>query len=246
MRFVLTALGSGTAVAVELLEAMAIVLAVGTTRRWRDALLGAAGGVLACVVLAVMVGPVLLDRIGQRPLRLIIGAALLWFGVNWLRKAVLRLSGRKRRSSNVREFEETREEAAELAPAPADGADWAARAIAFKGVLLEGVEVVLIVSALAAKHANRTPALLGAAVAAVLTLGAGAALRHPLARIPETELKAGVGLVLTTFGVFFVGEGAGVDWPGGDLSLLALLAVIALVCATAVAALRPPRRPAPG
>lgn len=224
MTFVLTALAAAVAVAVELLEAMAIVLAVGVTRRWRDAVWGAVAGVLACAVLAAVLGPLLVG-LPRDALKLTIGTLLLLFGLEWLRKGTLRLSGRRRRASSAHEFDETREELEDV-PLPAVGkADWAARIIAFKGVLLEGVEVVVIVAALAARPTGALPALVGAAVAAGLVVLGAARLREPLSRLPETELKYGVGVLLTTFGVFFAGEGLRVDWPGGDLAL-GLIAVV--------------------
>ena len=229
MTFVLVALGAGVAVAVELLEALAIVLAVGISRRWSDALAGAAAAVAACAVLAVVLGPVLLASVPLDALRVAIGVLLLLFGLEWLRKATLRLAGRRARSSSVAEYVETREEL-EDAPLPPPGqADWAGRVVAFKGVLLEGVEIVVIVSALAARPSGPAPALLGAGAAAVLVLAAGAWLRRPLARIPETELKWGVGVLLSAFGVFFVAEGLGVEWPGGDVALVYLVAALAVV-----------------
>ncbi len=228
MTFVLVALGSAVAVAVELLEALAIVLAVAVSRSWPDALFGAALATLACALLAVVLGPVLLGSVPLDTLRLVIGVLLLLFGLEWLRKATLRLAGRRARSSSLAEYLETREELGE-APRPAPGRpDWAARLVAFKGVLLEGVEIVVIVSALAARPSGPTPALVGAAVAAVAVLGAGAWLRAPLSRLPETELKWGVGVLLSSFGVFFAAEGLHVHWPGGDAALLYVIAALAL------------------
>jgi len=227
MTFALVALGAAVAVAVELLEALAIVLAVGVTRRWRDALIGAAGGVLACALLAALLGPLLLENVPLDTLRVIIGLLLLLYGLEWLRKGTLRLAGRRARASSLAEFEETERELDDEPLPPEGQPDWPARLVAFKGVLLEGVEVVVIVSALAARPGGAAPALTGAAIAAVLVLGAGVVLRHPLARIPETELKWGVGALLSSFGIFFLAEGLHVEWPGGDVAVVYVLVTLA-------------------
>src|SRR3954451_15658501 len=229
MTFVLVALGATVAVGVELLEALAIVLAVGVSRRWPDALAGAAAAVVVCAAVAVLVGPLLLDAVPLDALRLTIGALLLLFGLEWLRKGTLRLAGRRSRSSSLAEFVETQEELSEAPLAPPGEADWAGRFVAFKGVLLEGVEIVVIVTALAARPSGPTPALVGAIAATVVVLALGAWLRKPLARVPETELKWGVGVMLSSFGVFFVAEGLGVEWPGGDAAILYLIATLATV-----------------
>ena len=229
MTFVLVALGAGVAVSVELLEALAIVLAVAVTRRWSDALVGAAAAVLACALLAVALGPVLLASIPLDTLRVAIGLLLLLFGLEWLRKATLRLAGRRARASSLAEFVETREQLEEAPLPPPGQADWAGRLVAFKGVLLEGIEVVVIVTALASRPSGPGPALLGAAVATVAVLGAGAWLRKPLERVPETELKWGVGVLLSSFGVFFAAEGLGVHWPGADAAVLYLVAALAAI-----------------
>jgi uncharacterized membrane protein len=227
MTFVLVALGAAIAVSVELLEALAIVLAVAVSRRWRDALIGAAGAVVACALLAAVLGPVVLGSVPLDTLRIAIGSLLLLFGLEWLRKGTLRRAGRRARASSLKEYDETREEL-EDAPLPPPGqADWAGRVVAFKGVLLEGIEVVVIVTALAERPSGPAPALVGAAVATVAVLGAGAWLRRPLSRIPETELKWGVGVLLSAFGVFFLAEGLHVDWPGGDAAVLYLVAALA-------------------
>jgi uncharacterized membrane protein len=238
----LTALGATVAAGVELLEALAIVLAVGASRRWRDALVGAGAAIVACVLVAAAIGPALLAQASGDPLRVIVGVLLLLFGLEWLRKGVLRLAGRKARSSSAAEYDETRAELAVDPPPPAGRPDWAARIVAFKGVLLEGVEVVLIVSALGARPGGVGPALVGTALALALVLALGVSARRPLSRLPETELKLGVGVVLTSFGTFFCAEGLGVDWPGADLALLYVAAVVAAVAGLQVAALA--RRPA--
>jgi uncharacterized membrane protein len=224
MAFVLTALGAALACGLELLEALAIVLAVALTRRPRDAVIGALAAVVACGALAAALGPVLISRIALTPLRLVIGIALLLFGLEWLRKGVLRLAGRRSRSSSFAEFL-AEQDALESLALPPDGApDWPARSIAFRGVLLEGVEVILIVTALAARPGGVAPALLGAGLAVIATAAIGLVLHRPLRRIPETELKYVVGVVLTTFGTFFTAEGLSVHWPLGDGALIALAA----------------------
>src|SRR5215213_9576319 len=162
MAFILVALGAGIAVSVELLEALAIVLAVAVSRRWSDALIGALGAVCVCALLAAVLGPVVLQSVSLDSLRVTIGFLLLLFGLEWLRKGTLRLAGRRSRSSSVAEYLETQEQLHD-APLPSEGqADWAGRLVAFKGVLLEGIEVVVIVTALAARPSGPTPALVGA------------------------------------------------------------------------------------
>ena len=237
MTFVLTLAGALLAVSVEMLEALAIVLAVGVTRRWRDALYGAAAAALAVAALAGALGPLILARISLNPLRVVVGTLLLLFGLEWLRKGVLRLAGLRSPSSSFREFVEQREALEEAALPPPGHPDWAARAIAFKGVLLEGVEVVLIVVALASHPGGTVPAVAGGAAALLLVGGLGFFLRAPIARIPETHVKYVVGVMLTTFGVFFAAEGLGVEWPLGDAALLYLAALLAAVSQLQVVAL---------
>ena len=227
--FVLVALGAGVAVSVELLEALAIVMAVGVSRRWSDAFAGALAAAVVCALLAVVLGPVVLESVSLEALRVTIGVLLLLFGLEWLRKGTLRLAGRRARSSSLAEYLEAREELDDAPLPPAGQPDWAGRIVAFKGVLLEGVEVVVIVAALAARPSGPDPALLGAALAMVTVLGAGFWLRKPLARVPETELKWGVGVLLSAFGLFFAAEGLGVEWPGGDAAVLYLVATLAVV-----------------
>jgi uncharacterized membrane protein len=223
--FVLTAVGAALAVALELFEAMAIVLAVALSRRPAAALAGAAAAVGACAVLGVIVGPVLVARVAGDALHVVVGVALLLFGLEWLRKGVLRLAGRRARSDSYAEFVAEREALAEEPPPAAGRFDWPGFVISFKGVLLEGVEVILIVTVLAARPGGLAPAAAGSVAAVVLVVGLGLVLHRPLRRLPESELKYVVGLVLTTFGTFFCAEGLGVDWPLGDAGLLLVLAV---------------------
>jgi Ca2+/H+ antiporter, TMEM165/GDT1 family len=244
MAFALTALGAALACGLELLEAMAIVLAVALTRRPRDAVIGAVAAVLACVAVGIVLGPLLLSSVSLGPLRLVVGVALLLFGLEWLRKAILRLAGRRARSDSFAEFEHERAELEAAGLPPAGRPDWAGRVIAFKGVLLEGMEVILIVTALASRPGGGAPALLGAGVAALAVVLLGAVIHRPLRRVPETELKYLVGLVLTTFGTFFTAEGLDVHWPLGDAALLVLLAVWLAASRLLIAWVgRPPSRP---
>ncbi len=224
----LLAVGAALAVALELLEAAAIVLAVGLSRRWSDALIGAGAAILVCLTVAIVAGPLVLERLPEAPLEIAIGVLLLLFGLEWLRKGTLRLAGRRARSSALREHLETREQTEALPPPEPGRPDWAARAVAFKGVSLEGVEVILIVTALGQADGARVPVLVGASLAVLAVACAGAWLREPLARLPETELKYGVGLMLSSFGVVFLAEGAGASWPGNDLALLYCAAALAL------------------
>ena len=234
MTFVLTAVGAALAVALELFEALAIVLAVALSRRASAAVAGAAAAVLACAVLGVVVGPVLVARVAGDPLHIVVGVALLLFGMEWLRKGVLRLAGRRARSDSYAEFLAEREALTEVAP-PAPGRfDWPGFVISFKGVLLEGVEVILIVTVLAARPGGLAPTAVGGAAALLLVVGLGVVLHRPLRKLPESELKYVVGLVLTTFGTFFCAEGLGVEWPLGDAGLLIVLAVWLAVSQVAV------------
>ena len=218
--FVLTLIGAALAVGLELLEAMAIVLAVASTRRTRDAVIGAAAAVALLALAVVVVGPLVLARIPLQPLQVVIGTALLLFGLEWLRKGVLRLAGARAPSNSLQEYLDEREAMEALPPPDPGRPDWPARIVAGKGVLLEGLEVVLIVAALGAGPQGLAPAIAGAAVAVVFVIGLGFVLHRPLARLPESHLKYAVGVVLSSFGVFFLGEGLGVAWPGHDVALL--------------------------
>jgi uncharacterized membrane protein len=240
--FLLTAIGAALAVGLELLEALAIVLAVGSTRSWRDAVIGAAGAVVLLAVAVVAVGPLLLASLPLGVLQVVIGTALLLFGLEWLRKGVLRLAGRRAPSDSLKEYLEEREAMEALPPAPPGQPDWPARIVAGKGVLLEGLEVVLIVAALGAGPKGLAPAIAGSGVAVLAVLAIGAIVHRPLARLPESHLKYAVGVVLSSFGVFFLGEGLGVHWPLGDAALLYVAA--ALVAASQAHVLRLTRAPA--
>jgi Ca2+/H+ antiporter, TMEM165/GDT1 family len=222
--FVLTMAAAAAAAGIEMLEALAIVLAVGMARGFRDAWVGAVAAAVGAVLLCLALGPALLGGADLHLLRVIVGSFLLLLGLEWLRKGILRLAGWRRRSSSYEEFIVERQ-ALGGATAGGAGADWAARLVAFKGVFLEGLEVGLIVLALGGGPGRLAPALLGAAVALMLVVAIGIVLHRPLRRLPETQLKLGVGVALTAFGTFFSAEGLGVEWPLGDLALLYLAGV---------------------
>jgi uncharacterized membrane protein len=203
---------------VEVVEAFTIILAVATLRGWRPAVLGtgAALGLLAAIVLAL--GP-LLDRVPLHLLQLVIGVLLLLFGIGWLRKAALRAAGVIPLHDEDAIFAAESAHISEEARRKKTSLDWLAGITAFKAVLLEGLEVVFIVIAVGAGRGLLWPASLGALAACALVLLVGAVVHRPLARVPENTLKFGVGVMLSAFGVFWTGEGLGVEWPGADLAL---------------------------
>jgi uncharacterized membrane protein len=224
---------------VEFVEALTIVLAVGTTRGWRSALIGAGAGALFLTGLTLAVGPAL-QRIALTVLQLTIGVLLLLFGMRWLRKAILRAGG------VIGLHDEAAIYAKETAALGRDGGgmrpplgrlDRVALATSFKAVTLEGLEVIFIVIATGA-GGLLAPAAVGAALAGSLVILAGLALRQPLARVPENTLKFSVGILLSAFGVFWIGEGLHYPWPGKDLALLGLIGGFTLIAMLAVAALR--------
>jgi Ca2+/H+ antiporter, TMEM165/GDT1 family len=231
--FVLTMAAAAAAAGIEMLEALAIVLAVGMARGFRDAWIGATAAAVGVVLLCLALGPALSGDADLHVLRVIVGSFLLLVGLEWLRKGILRMAGLRHRSSSYEEFVAEREALGGAATTGA-GADWAARLAAFKGVFLEGLEVGLIVLALGGGPGRLAPALLGAAVALILVVAIGLVLHRPLRRLPETQLKLGVGIALTTFGTFFSAEGLGVEWPLGDVALLYLAGAFAITAWLAI------------
>lgn len=212
---------------VEFVEALTIVLAVGTVRGWRPALAGVVigGALLAALVLAF--GP-LLERTPIASLQVVIGVLLLLFGMRWLRKAVLRAAGVIALHDEDIAFAK-QSEALHGAAVPAGKWDAVALITSLKAVFLEGLEVVFIVIAAGAASHALIPAVVGAAAALVLVVALGIALHRPLALIPENTLKFAVGVLLSAFGAFWFGEGIGIAWPGADLALLGLIAIFLAV-----------------
>jgi Ca2+/H+ antiporter, TMEM165/GDT1 family len=205
---------------VEFVEAFTIVLAAGTVRGWRGALTGVAIG-FGALALIVVAGSSVLNRFPLAELRLVIGVLLLLFGMRWLRKSTLRAAGI---ISLHDESATYTSEAASLREGGArrSGIDAAAVVTAFNGVLVEGIEVVFIVIATGAAGHLLIPAAIGAIAAGAVVLTAGMLLRAPLTRVPENSLKLAVGVLLSAFGTFWIGEGAGFSWPGGDLSIVGI------------------------
>jgi uncharacterized membrane protein len=252
--------GSQTALAVsvflactvEAVEALTIVLAVGTTRSWRSALYGVGAGVLALAVVVAALGP----AVGSVPigtLRVAVGGLLLVFGLQWLRKAVLRAAGLKalhdEQAIFAREAELARSASAGGGAGAAGTGVWRSASgsgsidgyaftIAFKGVLLEGLEVAFIVLTFGTNQHDVGLAAAAAAVAVIVVVAAGVAVRAPLARVPENTMKFVVGVLLSSFGTFWLAAGAGAHWPGGDAALLVLIPGLGLFAVGLVAWLR--------
>jgi uncharacterized membrane protein len=224
-----------------MVEALTIVLAVGITRGWRSTMFGVAAAVGVLAVTIAALGPAL-GLIPIDTLRVVVGFLLLVFGLQWLRKAILRASGYKPLHDEEAAFRDEVKEAQERARTR-EAIDWYAFTISFKGVFLEGLEVAFIVLTFGASQGNLPVAALGAATAVVLVAGAGIVVRAPLSRVPENAMKFGVGAMLTTFGTFWAAEGVGVTWPGSDAAILGVLAFVLACSFGFIALLR--RRHAP-
>ena len=233
------------ACAVEAIEALTIVLAAGLTREWRSTFQGMTAALLVLAAIVAALGPTI-TLLPLTALRLLVGALLAIFGLQWLRKAILRATGYKslhdEASAYLREVD-----AAKAASTSSRGRvhDWYAFTLAFKGVLLEGLEVVFIVITFGANQGNVGAAVIGAAAAVAVVAVTGIAVRAPLAKVPENALKFAVGIMLTAFGIFWGAEGAGVSWPGQDAALLVLVPVVALVALCYTVLLRRPRAAQP-
>jgi uncharacterized membrane protein len=226
------------ACAVESVEALTIVLAVGTTRSWRSTWYGVAVALLALGAFVAALGPAL-TAIPINALRLVVGALLLIFGLQWLRKAILRASGFKARHDEASIYAEQTTEAARAAVATRGFIDdWYSFVISFKGVLLEGLEVAFIVVTFGANQHNVRLAVVGAVAAVLAVTAVGVAVHRPLSRVPENTLKFAVGVMLTSFGMFWGAEGAGVTWPGDDAALAVLIALTAVTSLGLVAQLK--------
>lgn len=243
--------GLGTAVflasVVEMVEALTIVMAMGTARSWRSALLGVGVALVALTVFTASAGYAVVTWLPTAALQLAIGTLLLIFGLQWLRKAVLRSSGRKALHDEDAIYASEVAAGHDAGPVQRDRLDAFAFVVSFKGVFLEGVEVVFIVITFGLSARQMPVAVAAALLGVLLVAAAGVVVRGPLARVPENTLKYGVGLLLSTYGTFWSVAGLGVlrggreavSWPGGDLAILGLLALWLLVSRCLVAALRP-------
>jgi uncharacterized membrane protein len=231
---------------VEAVEATTIVLAVGTTREWRSTLIGVAFGVVTLAIIVATLGPAI-SAIPLGALRLLVGGLLLVFGLQWLRKSILRGSGYKALHDEAEIFR--RQVAAAKAATREKKAfvgDWYAFTLSFKGVLLEGLEVAFIVLTFGSNQHDIPLAAWAALAAIALVVIVGIAVRAPLARVPENGMKFVVGVMLASFGTFWGVEGAGSTWPGGDAALLVLAPAIAVFGLVIIAVLRRRRTSAAG
>jgi uncharacterized membrane protein len=233
------------ACAVEAVEALTIVLAAGLTREWRSTFQGLGAALIVLAAVVAVAGPAL-TLIPLAPLRLIVGALLAVFGLQWLRKAILRASGYK----DLHDEEGIYARQVSAARAASGGGrgwvhDWYAFTLSFKGVLLEGLEVVFIAITFGASQNNVGLAALSAVAAVIIVATVGVVVHAPLARVPENTLKFAVGVMLTSFGIFWGAEGAGVSWPGNDAALLVLVPVVVLMTLGYTALLRRTRATAP-
>ena len=222
------------ACAVEAVEAVTIVLAAGTSRNWRSTFQGVTTALLVLATLIVTLGPSI-EKLPKSTLRLIVGGLLLTFGLQWLRKAILRASGFKELHDEDKIYREEVEAAQKVAKVSRFAvSDWYAFTLSFKGVLLEGLEVVFIVVTFGIIQKGSNPqafalAIWAAAIAVVLVTIAGFAIHKPLSKVPENTMKFIVGTLLTSFGIFWGAEGAGAEWPHADLSLLAIIPFVLLI-----------------
>jgi uncharacterized membrane protein len=225
------------ACSVEAVEALTIVLAVGTTRSWRSSFYGVGAAIAVLGVLVAALGPAL-TSLPLNALRVAVGGLLLVFGLQWLRKAVLRGAGLKALHDEAAAFEAETAAARNADGRSVAGIDGYAFLMSFKGVLLEGLEVAVIVLTFGANQHRIGLAAAAAGVAVALVVLAGVAVRAPLARVPENAMKFAVGVMLSSFGMFWGAEGAGASWPGGDAALLVIIPGMALASLGMVASLR--------
>jgi uncharacterized membrane protein len=217
------------ACAVEMVEALTLVVASGVSRGWRSAIEGAVAAVVVLTVIVLAVGVPLIRYVPIDTLRVLVGGLLLVLGLSWLRKAILRASGYKALHDEDVIYAKTSAELEAQPRARSSNRDAAGFTVAFKGVFLEGMEVVLIVISLGASQHRLGIAALAAVAALVVVALAGLVVARQLSRVPENTIKLGVGIMLSSFGLFWIGEGTGVRWPGSDVFIFALIGLFAAV-----------------
>ena len=222
---------------VEMVEALTIVLATGITRGWRSALLGVAAALAALIVIVVLLGPAM-ARVPIGTMQIVVGSLMLVFGLQWLRKAILRSAGRKALHDEDKIFLAEQKIASQHMAESKQPMDWYAFTLTFKGVFLEGLEVAFIVITFGAAQQRVDLAAYGALAALIIVLVAGVLIHKPLSRVPENSLKYVVGLLLTSFGTYWTAEGLGVEWPGTDLALLVLLVFYSILASLIVRQMR--------
>jgi uncharacterized membrane protein len=228
MKDALLILASFLACSVEMVEALTIVLAVGVTRGWRSALMGVGAGLVVLAVVVAALGPSLVNFVPLSVLQIVVGALLLIFGMQWVRKAVQRAAGLRSKHNEDQIFED---EISELrgGVVAAGAMDWTGFVVSFKGVFLEGLEVAFIVLTFGANSGKFGLTAAGAMAAFVLFSGIALVVHRPLSRVPENTIKFTVGLMLISFGTFWSGEGIGIDWKLSDGTILVAIAVYSLV-----------------
>ncbi|GMA65984.1 COG4280 domain-containing protein [Alicyclobacillus fastidiosus] len=220
-------LGTG----VEFVEALTIILAVGSTRGWKSSLTGALTALIILGGLVAVIGAPLVTLLQTFWLQLIVGVFMLLFGARWLRKSILRYGGLKALHNEAESYQEELErqlKAGNMAP----GIDKVGFATSFTGTFVEGMEAIFIVLTFGLGAKSMSSAVLGAAIATVVVILLGIILRKPLTLIPENTMKFLVGVLLTSFGLFWTGESFRIPWPQADLSILyiaASLVVLSLI-----------------
>ena len=241
MREVFLFLAGFLACSVEMVEALTIVLAVGVTRGWRSTMIGVGVATIALAAFIAALGPAL-TAIPINALRLVVGGLLLIFGLQWVRKAILRAGGVKALRNEEQVYEKQLAAARSATSEERAGLDWYSFTVAFKGVFLEGLEVAFIVVTLGSNQHNVGLVAISAVVALVAVVVVGRLVHAPLSRVPENTMKFAVGVMLTTFGIFWGAEGAGVAWPGNDAAIPAVLVFVLAVSLGLTAYLRQQQR----
>jgi uncharacterized membrane protein len=237
MRSVILVAATFLACAVEMVEALTIVLAAAMTRGWHSVRLGIVAALVVLAAVVALLGPTL-TLLPLDALRVVVGFLLLSLGLQWLRKALLRSAGYLPLHDETKIFERDVAKFAAAGTPVRAGFDAYAFTLSFKGVFLEGLEVAFIVVTIGAAHGDFPLAIIAAAAAVVAVAVTGLIVHRPLSRVPENTMKLGVGLMLTTFGTFWGAEGAGVHWPGSDVMILGVLAFYAALAFALVGQLR--------